>query len=418
MTALLDAKIKFQTQTPPTLNRMREGILRLGLTLDPKRSVLVAGTNGKGSVCATLEALLVSAGVKTALFTSPHLEKITERMRIVGRDVSDSDFCAGFNAVQVRCGDLDLTHFEFLTLMAIWRFFGPFSDVELAIFEVGMGGTWDPTNAIPHSVCGVASIGLDHQAVLGSTLGEIAGNKFGIVSPGSTVVHTQFSDSDVLAVLRKTQAAVPSTWIEAPCFPHTCEKSSGEPHYRLHTPWGDAVLRLPGRRGAENTSIALKLFEALGHSPGASLAALSQVRWPGRMEKVKLQSVPFPVYLSGDHNPAGIQSLMELLRDYTWNHLYFVVGLGQDKDLGGILEPLTQVERSSLCLTQISYKSRTLADYGPWLSRSVISNASVWECFKKLVPSLKSGDMVVVTGSLYLVGEVRKRMDFQETERN
>ena len=164
----------------PSLEPTRRGLARLGLPAFPdSRVVIVAGTNGKGSVCACLESLLIAAGQTVGLYTSPHLVETTERFRRNGRDISPDEFTHAYLAVCERTRGLGLTHFELLTLMAYWIFVGANGTpaVDWLILEVGLGGIWDATNAIPHRYWVITSLGYDHQNLLGSTLTEIAANK-------------------------------------------------------------------------------------------------------------------------------------------------------------------------------------------------------------------------------------------------
>ena len=273
---------------------------------------MVAGTNGKGSVCATLEALLLGAGERIGLYTSPHLVETTERFRIAGNEITPELFVRAWEAVSRSCQEIRLTHFEALTLMAAWLFFAgeAVPPVDRAILEVGLGGTWDATNAIPHSFCIITRLGLDHQNLLGSSLGEIAANKFGIVTPGSRVVHFPLPP-EARQLSMEVQESTSSRWIEASSDGYSlhsvpASSLSEGPAWLLQAA-GPKIhefpLSLPGARGFENTIVALKAFQELGYDPGRGLPVLSRVSWPGRMQRIAYPGSPCPVYLSGDHNP-------------------------------------------------------------------------------------------------------------------
>ena len=401
---------------PPGLEGMREGLARflVDLRIDPKRVILVAGTNGKGSVSATLEALLLHAGQTVGLYTSPHLEETTERFRVNGQDISVETFCHIYDRVLERTIDLKLSHFEFLTLMAAWLFFSVEKDFpakpDWSIFEVGLGGLWDATNAIPHSNCIITSLGHDHEAFLGSSLPEISINKFGIVQTNAEVIHSPFS-REVLLVAKKVQTETKSHWVErAPYLFKVTQSENREPKFFIETQWGNAELALAGPRAAENSAIALSAFQNLGFNPALHLHALKAVRWSGRMERTSLPEAPCPVYFSGDHNPEGIQSLIELLKDYSRNQILFLVGVSEDKDLEKILKPLADLQNSSLFLTQSPFRGRLLQDYGHWLSRSHGSHVDPIQALKKAINHAKAGDLVVVTGSLYLIGYLKRHL--------
>ena len=210
-------------ESPPSLAPMREAFGRVlpSKNFCPEQTIVVAGTNGKGSVCAALEALFLAAGETVGLYTSPHLQQTTERIRINGATISEDLFCTAYEQVDILTHDLYLTHFEILTLMAGWLFYSHCTRLDRFIFEVGLGGTWDATNAIPHQHCVITSIGYDHENLLGNTLTSIARNKFGIIGPDSLVVHSPFPEEvqTLVAEMRTDQdSARPENWIPSVPF--------------------------------------------------------------------------------------------------------------------------------------------------------------------------------------------------------
>jgi dihydrofolate synthase/folylpolyglutamate synthase len=405
---------------PPDLVTMRQGLERISfdLSIDPKKVIVIAGTNGKGSVCAVLEALLLGANQRVGLYTSPHLVEITERIRINGNSITPELFCKAYQAILKTTSDLALTHFEVLTLMAAWLFFSGIQipPVHYAIFEVGLGGTWDATNAIPHHYCGITSISYDHQNLLGRTLQEIASNKFGIIQKNAIVVHAPLSD-EIKPLANQVCQNTQSRWV--PSIPFQMEVSQskdstdGEPIFSILTHWGSSRMALPGHRGGENASVALTLFHELGFDAKAHIQQLQFVKWPGRMEKIKLKTscknglqIPCPIYLSGDHNPDGIRSLLQLLPFYRRNHLFILVGVCKDKDLNAILAPLFSLEKTSVFLTETPFRGLGLPTYGSWLEKAKGFQADPILAFHQMVSLAKPGDMALISGSLYLVGRI------------
>lgn len=389
-----------------------------------RKTIIVAGTNGKGSVCATLERLLLDAGEageSVGLYTSPHLEETTERIRINGQDIDRELFCLAYEKVIEATGSLSLSHFEILTLMAAWVFYSGENShpVRWAILEVGLGGTWDATNAIPHDTCIITTLGFDHQNLLGNTIEEIALNKFGIIGTSNRVIHSPFP-ADYASSLKNlatlTQVQTQSHWTESASFKLEVHRDKSEnPSFILNTQWGSAPLSLPGKRAAQNACTALTAFEALGYNPQDFLSALGKVRWPGRMEKVKAfgdSPAPCPLYLSGDHNPAGVQSLIEVLSYYRRNHLYLLIGIGKDKDCEEMLSLFSSIPHSSIYLTETPFRGRKISDYGHWLSRVADAFSDPLTALNEIFSKAQSEDLIVVSGSLYLVGEIRKRMIF------
>ena len=378
----------------------------------PNHTIVVAGTNGKGSICATLESLLISAGQRVGLYTSPHLIETTERIRLNGLDINQELFCRAYEHVQSLTSDLQLSHFEMLTTMAAWVFFSSEAaqNLDWFIFEVGLGGKWDSTNAIPHQFCGIATLGYDHQNLLGHSLVEIASNKFGIVHSHSTVVHSPLPE-EIKTLASEVQSKTDSQWIKSTSFEYYSSPSEKDPRFFLKTKWGQTEIKLPGHRGAQNSATALTLFQALGFSPENHLSALMQVNWPCRMEKVSIYThEPRDVYLSGDHNPQGIESLRELLQSYSYSHLHILVGVARDKDVYGILHELTKIPNSSIYLTQTPVR-------GALLDAGSIQNISIQNTFPESIDGLhyildhsQAYDMILVTGSLYLAGYIRKHL--------
>ncbi len=395
----------------PSLSPMQEGIKRLGnLKWDPKKIIIVAGTNGKGSVCASLEALLLSAGQKVGLYTSPHLEETTERIRLNGEMISKELFYEIYCEVQKRTVDLNLSHFEMLTLMAVWAFFCRNQcSLDWAIFEVGLGGTWDATNAIPHHYCVITSLGMDHENLLGHSIQEIASNKFGIIHQKTTVIHTAFPEG-IQTLADQTCTQTQSRWRESISFHFQVEETESDPLFILETEWGRTPLSLPGNRGCQNAATALTVFHELGFDPKKYLKSLSQVHWPGRMERVDYPQIPLPIYYSGDHNPQGIESLIELLKYYKKKHLHILVGIGKDKNLNGILEPLFALSETSIYLTETSFRELPLENYGHWLKQAMGAWKNPLEALNQMILRSKPNDRILVTGSLYLVGFLKHEM--------
>jgi dihydrofolate synthase/folylpolyglutamate synthase len=327
----------------------------------------------------------------------------TERIRICGRDITKADFVTAYEIVAKKTSDLKLSHFEMLTLMAMQAFHsdseGP---LDWIILEVGLGGTWDATNAVDHETSVITALGMDHENLLGSTLTEIAKNKFGIITQNTKrVIHAPFPKE----VLPLKQAS----WKEAPSFDLSTQfrEKEQEPVFMLHSKWGTAQLALPGRRGAENSVLAMSVFESLGFNPSEHLQALVLTRWPGRMERLPTSEGRARIYLSGDHNPHGVQSLLKLLDAYSRKHLHILVGVGRDKDCDGILEPLFQLKDASIYLTETPFRGRSLNDYGKWLRLAQGAWEDPREAYCRVLERAKSDEMVLVTGSLYLVGLVK-----------
>ncbi len=408
----------------PSLLPTQAGLKALGFEswgFLPDRATIVAGTNGKGSTCATLEALLLSAGRRVGFYSSPHLIETTERFRLNGAEISREDFLAGFEVVRTRVRDVKLTHFEWLTLMAAWLFCSGerLKPVDHLVLEVGLGGLWDATNAIPHSTCVLTPLALDHENLLGAGIENIARAKFGVVSAGSRVIYAPFprdlGGADRIECLaRELQKVTSSEWNPRSEFTYSALAATdefSEPEFTIRTRWGEAQLALPGERGAENAALALAAFEALGFDPQAHLSALSRVSWPGRMQKVTLGPgfrCACPVYASGDHNPHGVRSLLALLKSYRYRKLHVLASAAKDKTFQPMFESLAAIPNCLLYLTVNPFRGAPLSHYGDWLTKAQGAWESPEVAFRETLARAQPGDRVLVTGSLYLVGEILK----------
>lgn len=385
----------------PGLEKIRTAVIEKKWfhQLDPKKIITVAGTNGKGTTCAVLESLLLSAGQKVGLYTSPHLIQTTERIRINGIDISEAQFVDLFLENQNLIEKHQLSHFEALTLMASDYFFQ--SDLDYVIFEVGLGGTYDATNVFPNYYSVITKLGLDHQNILGNSLIEVAQNKFGIVKPNTVVVHHRLP-SEVHS-LKSAQA----TWIQA----KVCKSRFENNQWFLDSEWGTRELNIPGERTVENAATGLTLFEVLGFNVQKHMSALNKIRWQGRMQKINWPGIYCPLYLSGDHNIQGIESLIQILTHYDWNELHMIVGIGQDKSCEEMFALLMKLPRLKIYLTETPFKGRLIDQYpSEVFNIAVQKNPNCVEILNSIHPN--KNDLVVVTGSLYLVGDILKYLKF------
>ncbi len=382
--------------------------------IDPEKVIVVAGTNGKGSTCAILESLLVSARKCVGFYSSPHLVDTTERIRINKKQISKGAFIQLYRQNEELINKFQLTHFEALTLMAADYFFSSVWDHKLdyAIFEVGLGGTFDATNAIPHKTSVITALSLDHTQILGTDLKSIAKNKFGIIQNNNVVIHHALPE-ELQNLKKEIQLKTKSTWFEG--IPVTLEIRSNEqtqtPEYSLQSQWGLSKINLIGIRAAENASTALRVFEKLGFKPESHLSALNQVDWSGRMQKISWPGLASRIYLSGDHNPHGVKSLLQILTDFNWDTIYLIVGIGKDKNAAEMLDLFSELKNMKLCLTQTPFKGLAVEEYPQeYRTKAIACNNDVQYLLDLLVSDAGKNDLVLVTGSLYLVGQVLKKI--------
>ncbi|MDR0753421.1 MAG: hypothetical protein LBE95_02005 [Holosporaceae bacterium] len=391
---------------------IKRALEALHLEIDPARVIIIGGTNGKGSTCATLQKLLMASGKNVGFFSSPHLIKVNERIKFNDRDISDETFNKIFEVVHKKVRDFKLSHFEYLTLMAAQYFFAE-KNVDFAIFEVGLGGSHDATNAIPHGMCAIARLGMDHELILGDHLLKIAQNKLGIVSPGNKVFHTKFPDEKVMELALLVAEKLQAKLIEANSYDCIVDTSDRYPSFGIKTKWGDFKMNLQGQRAAENTSLAITIFEHLleylmdiNKDIRQFLPAIAQVNWPGRMEMINRSGRD--IFLSGDHNPQGIRSLLDILQFYNFKDVHFVVGICNDKNHYEMLWELMNFKNSHIYLTETPHKTLPIKDYDAiFLSSAKFASANQIDTLDAAISNASDGDLIVVTGSLYLVGMIK-----------
>lgn len=384
------------------LERIRTVLAALGDPQKAFRSVHVAGTNGKGSTCAMIEAGLRAAGVRTGLFTSPHLIEPVERIQIDGIPVSREQFRRAFQVVHETAEKLDLdchpTYFETVTAMCFWLFRE--LEVETAVIETGLGGRLDATNVILPAVAAITAIDFDHEAYLGHTIEAIAGEKAGILKSGVPAVFArQRPDAEKVLEARAKELGI-RVGRAADFEIRDVEIDARGCSFSV-TPDGKA-LRCPlaGEHQVDNAVTAVLVLRELGVAP----EGIAEARWPGRLECVS----PNPdVILDGAHNPAGARALWRYLeRFYADRKLWLVYGAMRDKaveEIAEILFPMAQ----ELILTAPAVPRAVR----PEVLREMAGRGRVAPDFIRAMElvnaEVAAEDVVVITGSLFLIGEAR-----------
>jgi dihydrofolate synthase/folylpolyglutamate synthase len=392
------------------------GLERIGALLDalgrPQaacRIVHVAGTNGKGSTCAMIESGLRAEGYRTGLFTSPHLVEPTERIGIAGCPVSADQFAAAFNQVHACAErlleqnrlDLHPTYFETVTAMALLLFRE--RGVEVAVLEVGLGGRLDATNAVSPELCVTTPVDFDHEAYLGKSLESIAREKAGILKPGVPAVFAQ-QRPEAEAVLAEQVARLGAA------VTRSSDIRAGE--IEVHArgsdfTWAGARVHcpLPGEHQIENARTAIAALQRLGLSPDAIRRGLADARWPGRLERVSENP---EIILDGAHNPASARALAAYLeRFYDPSRVWLIYGAMRDKAVAEMAAILFR--RAQHVIVTAPAQARALRPEairevaGP----GVIEAAQDLRSALTLATRAAPGAAIVITGSLYLVGEAR-----------
>ena len=393
----------------PGVDRVRRLLDSLGHPDRTFRSIHVVGTNGKGSTSAFLASILSSAGLRTALFTSPHLVSFNERFRINGREIP-SDKLAPLIDTVLAATTGDETFFEIVTAMAACYFAD--EQVEIAIMEAGMGGRSDATAALNGISTVITPVSLDHCDYLGTTLAEIAREKGGIAKPGTPVIigPQQPDAGNALAELFQS-GSNPLTWSERSTASHW--NSNGTLDYQgLSVTLANLISGIPGRYQCSNAALALAAAEVLTQNgitiPRAALVkGIAHASWPGRMEMISGNP---RLLLDGAHNPAGAAALADSLANVSRRKLLLVLGLMGDKDLAGIVSPLAPLADACYCVSPAIERSmdcRELADRVTRLGWPARPCGSVGDGITAARQDAAANDLILVCGSLFTVGEAK-----------
>ena len=390
-------------------------LTRLGHPHHRYLSLHVGGTNGKGSVAAMVASVLQASGYRVGLYTSPHLIEFRERIRVQGAMVPESALDELTNRIRhVAKDSLALTFFEFTTAMA-FQYFAD-EQVDVAVIEVGMGGRFDATNVMHPLAAAITNIGMDHEQFLGHTLSDIAFEKAGIIKKGASVVLGPMADESrrVINAFATKQAAVPYSFGSE--FHVTRHTGSEFCYEGLHWTLSNLVCALKGDHQIMNAACALALLEVgdlkgLQISESAVRRGLAEVKWEGRLETI--QHDP-DILLDGAHNAEAAHRLASFLtqRLHQVKHssLVLVVGMMQDKNHQAFLAALAPLAKH-LVLTQASLSRaapvRTLMGALSINSGSVMAEESPSEALKIAKNLAGPNDLICITGSLILVGEVR-----------
>ncbi|HXR16276.1 MAG TPA: folylpolyglutamate synthase/dihydrofolate synthase family protein [Terriglobales bacterium] len=434
------------TQTPSHKFDLAHMRVLLGAMNQPERrfpGALIAGTNGKGSTAATLASILQASGLSTGLYTSPHLVRINERIRIDGVEINDGDFALLHDVVDrtaerlVEEGELPWhpSFFEMLTAIA-FEYFAQ-NKVEIAVLEVGMGGRLDATNVIEPRVSVITDISLDHQKFLGDTVTEIAREKAGIIRPGGVVVtlpqQPQANDvigNTILELGAQGVSAVPYVPPVSPgsdqYFAHAedAEKSKTKAgvflsRYPLQVMGEQIFVQTPlvGRHQLRNIALAIATAEVLSHqgfaiTPESIERGIRETRWPGRFQVVPSEGGAPEYVFDVAHNPAGAWALRSALSAcYEDRPLTFIFGAMRDKAIGEIAEILFPLALQVIATRADNPRSATPDEIREAAARTATDIEDAIDMGSALARARAlagSEGVVVITGSIYIVGEAMR----------
>lgn len=386
----------------PGLERMQRLCLELDLRTDlsgsrkaPRRAVHVAGTNGKGSVCAMVDAMCRADGLRTGLYTSPHLVSFRERIRVDGAMIGEVEVAEGMTLIRdlIAKWEQPATFFEIVTALGLWHF--QRRECEVVVLETGLGGRLDATNVVTPAVAVITPIGLDHQQWLGDTVEKIAMEKAGIIKPfAPTIIARQ--TPEVKELLCRAAYDI------------------GSVAHPVEVLLEGYAINLPGEHQRWNAEVALYVAGELGLSDEAVEEGLRTVQWPGRFQRVGERIV-----LDGAHNPAAAATLVN-----TWREVFgeqkatLILGVMSDKDVAGVCAALAPIAARVLAVhvdNPRSCKAGTLAD---------IAAKAMPAAPARSMPSLSAAiaeakthaEPILIAGSLFLVGEALVALGLAEGE--
>jgi dihydrofolate synthase/folylpolyglutamate synthase len=418
--ALADLDGRMPENMPgPSLERIRKVVDLLDHPELIYPTIHVAGTNGKTTTTRLATSLACAHGFTTGTFTSPHLESITERLSICGRAISEEEFAETYSHLlpymeHVDFGSERVTYFEALTALAyLW-----FADkpVGLAVFEVGMGGSWDATNLVRGDIAVICPVGIDHVQHLGTTVDRIATEKAGIIKEGRTAVVRE-QRPEAMEVIEARAREVGATLLEEGRDFELLRRGTalGGQAIAVRTPnaeYEDLFVPLFGENAARNASAAITALEALlgrALNEGATRSALRSASSPGRVEVLARHPL---VILDGAHNADAANALVTALREsFRWDRLLLVMASFADKDveqLAGILAPLADAAYATRMSSPRAAPPERVANA---LRVAGVDDVRTLDSVRSAVDAARAdaaeGDLVLVTGSFYTVADAR-----------
>lgn len=408
----------------PGLKRMEWMLERLGRPDKKIPAIHVAGTNGKGSTVTFIRNMLEEHNLVVGTFTSPFIEVFNERISVNGEPIADEEILRLANLVYPLAEELEETElggpseFEVITTM-MFSFFGE-GHVDVAVIEVGLGGLYDSTNVVMPEVSVITTIGMDHMAILGDTLPEIAQQKAGIIKPKVPVV-TGNIPPEAMKVIEQIA-------IDCNSQLYAYQKDFAISDWHTLPTWGeqfsyeDDALRLRtiqlsmlGKHQVENAAAAIQAVEiymertqsALNHE--ALLRGLKRAFWPGRMEKISDDPV---IILDGAHNEPGIERLVETIQnDFSQQEVHVLFAALKNKEIQKMVDLIQAVPNVQLSLTSFDFdKAAASEELHPYVQSGVNYYAQWQEALLNELENMNEGSILLITGSLYFISEVRRNL--------
>ena len=394
----------------PGLERIKSLLNSLGNPEDKVPGILIAGTNGKGSVAAAIASILSAQGYKVGLYTSPHLISITERIRINGVQISKSDL----NSILLELKEvaensqIEPSYFEIITAAAFLYFAREKADFN--VFEVGLGGRWDATNVITPAVSVITNITLEHTEYLGETIAKIAAEKACIIKPSTPVITAAIDDALEVVQQRAKESASPLRHYGIDLFIKVRSTDSFDYKGIL---WNFRNLKsnLKGSYQTKNLALAIAAIETLKKNHHISITeqsirdGLSNISWEGRFEVTRESP---PLILDSAHNPGAAKSLVESIREaYPNTKFTFLIGMLNDKGHLQFIKEICAIAEK-LIITKVPSERTADAEQLFMLAQEHIDNVEVIEDYETAYSTvLNSNKPSCIIGSLYLIGAIK-----------
>lgn len=406
----------------PGLIRIDEILNRLDNPQNKLKTVHIGGTNGKGSTTTFLRCLLEEQGLRVGTFTSPYVECFNERIAINGEHISDERLVELVTAIKPIIDDMDTVEslknaveFEILTAIMFQYFLE--EKVDIVLVEVGLGGTYDCTNVITPLVSAITTIGYDHVDILGDTIEEIAAQKAGIIKENVPVVVGKVEEAafEVISAYAKK--------MNSPVFRYQEDFTSK--YIQPDSEWGEVfnyrsseldlshvVISLLGKHQVDNASLAIRMYELISKELELPLSSkdivkgLKKAFWPGRMEKISDEPL---IVLDGAHNDHAMKVMVNNLKtEFKGQHIHAIFGALSTKDISAMVKDLTSVPNLDLKVTAFDYPKAFTKEQYEELGLTAFTD---WrEALAESLKELTGDDLILVTGSLYFISQVRETL--------
>lgn len=418
--AWIHDRIKFGIR--PGLIRINELLDRLDNPQNKLKTVHIGGTNGKGSTTTFLRCLLEEQGLTVGTFTSPYIESFNERVAINGQPIPDEDLVELVKKIKPIVDEMDTVEelknaveFEILTAIMFQYFLE--KEVDIVLVEVGLGGRYDCTNVITPLASAITTIGLDHVDILGDSIEEIASQKAGIIKENVPVVIGKVEEA-ALKVIKEEAAN-----LNSPVFQYGEEFTSK--YIQPDESWGEIFnfrsqeldlshlkISLLGKHQVDNASVAIELYSIVSKSLGLPVTGkdiqkgLKKAFWPGRMEKISDEPL---IVLDGAHNDHAMQVLVQNLKtEFKGQHIHTIFGALSTKDIASMIKDLKTVPNLDLKVTTFDYPKAFTKEQYEELGLNAYNS---WqEALAETLEELTGDDLVLVTGSLYFISQVRETL--------